>query len=69
MAQNYVHTLFTDTARAMQETDGSRKSYARMEAGASGEPDQLTDREGEFIAARDSFYLSRWCHRESRSWC
>jgi len=58
MAQNYVHTLFTDTARAMQETDGSRKSYARMEAGASGEPDQLTDREGEFIAARDSFYLA-----------
>ena len=58
MAQNYVHTLFTDTARAMQEADGSRASYARMEAGASGEPDQLTDREGEFIAARDSFYLA-----------
>ena len=58
MAQNYVHTLFTDTARAMQEADGSRKSYARMEAGASGEPDQLTDREGEFIAARDSVYLA-----------
>jgi hypothetical protein len=35
MAQNYVHTLFTDTARAMQEADGSRASYARMEAGAS----------------------------------
>ena len=45
MAQNYVHTLFTDTARAMQEADGSRTSYARMEAGASGEPDQLADRE------------------------
>lgn len=58
MAQNYVHTLFTDTARAMQEADGSRTSYARMEAGASGEPDQLADREAEFIAARDSFYLA-----------
>ncbi|MFO1241397.1 MAG: pyridoxamine 5'-phosphate oxidase family protein [Sphingomonadaceae bacterium] len=58
MAQNYVHTLFTDTARAMQEADGSRQSYARMEAGASGEPDQLTDREAEFIAARDSVYLA-----------
>lgn len=58
MAQNYVHTLFTDTARAMQEADGSRASYARMEAGASGEPDQLTAREAEFIAARDSFYIA-----------
>ena len=58
MAQNYVHTLFTDTARAMQEADGSRASYARMEAGASGEPDQLAAREAEFIAARDSFYLA-----------
>ena len=35
-AQNYVHTLFTDDARAMQEAAGSRASYARMEAGASG---------------------------------
>ncbi|WP_219892812.1 pyridoxamine 5'-phosphate oxidase family protein [Aquisediminimonas profunda] len=58
MAQNYVLTLFTETARALQEADGSRTSYARMEAGASGEPDQLTDREAEFIAARDSFYLA-----------
>lgn len=58
MAQNYVHTLFTDAARAMQEADGSRGSYARMEAGASGEPDVISDKEAEFIAARDSFYLA-----------
>jgi predicted pyridoxine 5'-phosphate oxidase superfamily flavin-nucleotide-binding protein len=58
MAQNYVHTLFTDTARAMQEADGSRGAYARMEAGASGEPDRLSASEAEFIAARDSFYLA-----------
>lgn len=58
MAQNYVHTLFTDAARAMQEADGSRGSYARMEAGASGEPDRISDKEAEFIAARDSFYLA-----------
>ena len=58
MAQNYIHTLFTDAARAMQEADGSRGSYARMEAGALGEPDAISDKEAEFIAARDSFYLA-----------
>lgn len=58
MAQNYVHTLFTDAARAMQEADGSRGSYARMEEGASGDPDAISDKEAEFIAARDSFYLA-----------
>ena len=58
MAQNYVHTLFTDAARAMQEADGSRGSYARMEQDASGEPDTISDKEAEFIAARDSFYLA-----------
>ena len=58
MAQNYVHTLFTDAARAMQEIDGSRPSYARMEEGADGTPDAITEKEAEFIAARDSFYIA-----------
>lgn len=58
MAQNYVHTLFTDAARAMQEADGSRPSYARMEEGADGTPDIITDKEEGFIAARDSFYIA-----------
>jgi uncharacterized protein len=58
MAQNYIHTLFTDAARAMQEREGSRPSYARMEAGATGAPDLLSDKEHDFIAARDSFYIA-----------
>lgn len=58
MAQNYIHTLFTDAARAMQEREGSRAAYARMEAGATGAPDQLFDKEHDFIAARDSFYIA-----------
>jgi predicted pyridoxine 5'-phosphate oxidase superfamily flavin-nucleotide-binding protein len=58
MARNYVHTLFSDAARAMQAADGSREAYARMEEGADGAPDQLTAKEAEFIAARDSFYLA-----------
>lgn len=58
MARNYVHTLFSDAARAAQAIDGSREAYARMEEGADGAPDQLTAKEAEFIAARDSFYLA-----------
>jgi predicted pyridoxine 5'-phosphate oxidase superfamily flavin-nucleotide-binding protein len=58
MARNYVHTLFTDAARQLQAEDGSREAYARMEQGTDGTPDQLGDKEAEFIAARDSFYLA-----------
>jgi uncharacterized protein len=58
MARNYIHTLFTDQARAMQAADGSREAYARMEAGADGSPDLITEKEAQFIAARDSFYLA-----------
>jgi uncharacterized protein len=58
MAQNYVHTLFTDAARELQDADGSRSTYARMEDGADGTPDAITSKEAEFIAARDSFYVA-----------
>jgi predicted pyridoxine 5'-phosphate oxidase superfamily flavin-nucleotide-binding protein len=49
--------MFGAGARALQEAAGSRSSYARMEAGA-GAIDSLTDRETDFIALRDSFYLA-----------
>lgn len=58
MAQNYIHTLFTDAARDMQEQAGSRQAYARMEEGAAGNPDLLGKKESMFIAARDSFYIA-----------
>lgn len=58
MARNYVHTLFTDQARAMQAADGSREAYARMEDGADGSPDLIGEKEAQFIALRDSFYLA-----------
>lgn len=57
MAAAFLHTMFGPGARALQEAAGSRASYARMEAGA-GEMDALTDREADFIAARDSFYMA-----------
>lgn len=57
MAQAFLHTMFGPGSRALQEAVGSRASYARMEAGGAG-IDRLTDRETDFIAARDSFYMS-----------
>lgn len=58
MAQNYIRTLFTDAARAMQEQAGSRGAYARMEEGGDGSPDLLGKKEAMFLAARDSFYIA-----------
>ncbi|WP_339693774.1 pyridoxamine 5'-phosphate oxidase family protein [uncultured Parasphingorhabdus sp.] len=58
MAQNYIRTLFTDAARAMQEEAGSRGAYARMEEGGDGGPDLLGKKEAMFLAARDSFYIA-----------
>jgi hypothetical protein len=49
--------MFGPSARALQEAAGSRASYARMEAGG-GPIDALTDRELDFIADRDSFYMA-----------
>jgi predicted pyridoxine 5'-phosphate oxidase superfamily flavin-nucleotide-binding protein len=57
MAQTFLKTMFGPGARALQEIDGSRASYARMEAQA-GESDILTARELDFLSARDSFYIA-----------
>ena len=58
MAQNYRHTLFDDAVKALQEKHGSRASYLKLDAGADGTPDRLTDKELAFIAQRDSFYMA-----------
>jgi predicted pyridoxine 5'-phosphate oxidase superfamily flavin-nucleotide-binding protein len=58
MTANYVHIMFGDAARSLQEQDGSREAYAAMERGANGWGDMLEAREAEFIAARDSFYMA-----------
>lgn len=58
MARNYIRTIFSDQARALQESDGSRESYARMEGDLPTGIDLLSDKEAEFIAARDSFYMA-----------
>lgn len=58
MAQNYRHTIFPDTARALQLRRGSRAAYARMDDGADGSPDRLTEKEIAFLGSRDSFYMA-----------
>ena len=56
MAKNFATLAFTDAVKAMQEKAGSRSSYARMERDSY--VDGLTENEIDFIAQRDSFYMS-----------
>lgn len=57
MGHKFAELAFTDTVKQLQEADGSRKSYARMEAGEDSN-NVLTDREEAFIGVRDSFYMA-----------
>lgn len=57
MGHKYAELAFTETVRRLQEADGSRKSYSRMEDGADSN-DVLTHRETAFIGVRDSFYMA-----------
>ena len=58
MTASYLHTLFGDEARRLQEQAGSRSAYARMEAGGEPGGDRLGEREIHFLRARDSFYMA-----------
>lgn len=57
MPQNFGSLVFTPLVKALQERHGSRRQYARMEAGVA-KPDRLTQDEVAFIAERDSFYIA-----------
>jgi len=57
MAHNFGSLVFTPLVKALQEKYGSRRQYARMEAGGSS-PDRLGPHETAFIAERDSFYMA-----------
>ncbi|HEY2843065.1 MAG TPA: pyridoxamine 5'-phosphate oxidase family protein [Bryobacteraceae bacterium] len=70
MAHNFGALVFTPVVKALQEKYGSRRQYARMEAGAAA-PDRLGPDETAFIAERDSFYLATlgatgWPHLQHR---
>ena len=56
MAKNYAELAFTDAVKILQEKNGSRRGYDRMEK--FGVVDGLTDNEINFIEDRDSFYMA-----------
>jgi predicted pyridoxine 5'-phosphate oxidase superfamily flavin-nucleotide-binding protein len=57
MGDRFAEIAFTPTVRGVQEQQGSRRSYARLDGGPSNH-DRLGPREAAFITARDSFYLA-----------
>jgi predicted pyridoxine 5'-phosphate oxidase superfamily flavin-nucleotide-binding protein len=57
MGDRFAEIAFTPQVRAVQERQGSRRSYARLEEGAPNH-DRLGEREATFIAQRDSFYIA-----------
>ncbi len=57
MANNFTELAFTDSVRKMQEDYGTRALYEKFEAKAATR-NILTEREKEFIARRDGFYVA-----------
>ena len=57
MGHRFAETVFTETVRAIQQDEGSRDSYTRMEGGKDYN-NLLSEREAQFIAERDSFYMA-----------
>lgn len=57
MTQHFAELMFTPQVKQVQKEQGSRNAYARLERPGSA-PDMLTNREADFIATRDSFYMA-----------
>jgi predicted pyridoxine 5'-phosphate oxidase superfamily flavin-nucleotide-binding protein len=57
MGHRFADIAFTPAVRAVQETMGSRRSYARLD-GPAVTHGALGDAEASFIAGRDSFYMA-----------
>ena len=57
MGHKFAEIAFTSSVRAVQEEQGSRRSYRKLELGEDYN-DVLGDAEAGFIGARDSFYMA-----------
>lgn len=57
MAHRFAEIAFTDRVKAFQESQGSRRFYAKLEAGKETDA-RLTEAEMAFISRRDSFYIA-----------
>lgn len=61
MGHRFAEIAFTDEVKRIQEEQGSRSSYAKMEARPGSHQDShhvLGEAETAFIGARDSFYMA-----------
>lgn len=58
MTHRFAQLMFTPTVKAIQERQGSRASYARLESPDAPGNDRLGAAEHDFIAARDSLYMA-----------
>ncbi len=57
MGHRFAEIAFTPNVKRMQELNGSRRNYARMEQGEASN-DMLGPDEAGYIAERDSFYMA-----------
>jgi len=57
MGHKFAELAFTDAVRKIQQTEGSRNAYARMDEGEDSNY-LLGEAEAEFISQRDSFYMA-----------
>ncbi|HEY2858402.1 MAG TPA: pyridoxamine 5'-phosphate oxidase family protein [Terracidiphilus sp.] len=57
MPDTFAEAMFSEPVKRLQERNGSRAAYERMERARAGEQ-KLGPDETEFIEARDSFYMS-----------
>jgi hypothetical protein len=58
MPHHFADIAFTPTVKRVQEEQGSRFSYARMEGVPEAVNHRLTETEAGFIAARNSLYMA-----------
>lgn len=58
MSHKFADIAFTPTVKKVQEDQGSRMAYARMEDVPEAMNHALTSAESGFIAARDSLYMA-----------
>jgi predicted pyridoxine 5'-phosphate oxidase superfamily flavin-nucleotide-binding protein len=57
MGHKFAEIAFTNAVRQVQQQQGSRDNYARMDEGGDYN-DRLGDKETNFLAKRDSFYMA-----------
>lgn len=57
MAHQFAEIMFTDDVKAAQEQNGSRARLERF-VSSSGPNDELSGREVDYIARRDTFYMA-----------